>query len=94
MGTPEGKGGGEGRSISHMLRHPSARQCYFEMKTIYAPEFSILSSLILCIPRSIVYCSSVLNSVFQSLMQTGMCTAEGVNKKLQLTFNKEFKLLL
>ena len=72
MGTPEGKGGGEGRSISHMLRHPSARQCYFEMKTIYAPEFSILSSLILCV----------------------MCTAEGVNKKLQLTFNKEFKLLL
>ena len=32
----KGGGGEESSSISHMLRHPSARQCYFEMKTNYA----------------------------------------------------------
>ena len=38
--APEREGEGRGEessSISHMLRHPSARQCYFEMKPIYAP---------------------------------------------------------
>ena len=40
-------GGEESLSISHMLRQPSARQCYFEMKMIYAPLFSILSFIIL-----------------------------------------------
>ena len=40
VGAPEGVwwGGVEkSSSISHMLRHPSARQCYFEMKPISAP---------------------------------------------------------
>ena len=38
MGAPEGaRGGGEeSSSISRMLRHPSARQFYFEIKPIYA----------------------------------------------------------
>ena len=50
MGAPEGEGGGggdESSSIAHMLRHPSARQCYFEMKTNKEHYFSILSSIIL-----------------------------------------------
>ena len=51
MGAPESEGGGGGderSSIALMLRHPSARQCYFEMKTNKEPNFSILSSIILC----------------------------------------------
>ena len=50
MGAPEGEGGGggdESSSIALMLRHPSARQCYFEMKINKEPYFSILSSIIL-----------------------------------------------
>ena len=52
MGAPEGEGGGggdESSSIAHMLRHPSVRQCYFEMKTNKEPYFSNLSSIILCL---------------------------------------------
>ena len=47
--VPEGEGGGgeESLSISHTLRHPSERQCYLEMKTNYAKQFSILLFLFL-----------------------------------------------
>ena len=39
---------GEERGItSRLLRYSSLRQCYFEMKTILAPYFSILSFIIL-----------------------------------------------
>ena len=53
--APEGEGGGEeSSSISHMLRHPSARQCYFEMKPISAPLFSVLSIIILWNRRKVL----------------------------------------
>ena len=45
----KGGEGDESSSIAHMLRHPSAQQCYFEMKTNKEPYFSILSSIILCV---------------------------------------------
>ena len=51
VGTKEGvwwEGVEESSSISHLLIHSSARQCYFEMKTNMELHFSILSSLILC----------------------------------------------
>ena len=50
-----GRGGvEESSSISNLLRHSSAQQCYYEMKMIYAPQFSILSSIILWL-----YCITV-----------------------------------
>ena len=37
----------ESSSISHLLIHSSAQQCYFEMKTNMELYFSLLSSIIL-----------------------------------------------
>ena len=56
--------GSEGSSsISHLLIHSSAWQCYFEMKTNMELHFSILSSLILWLNISVVFFNMITFSV-------------------------------
>ena len=69
---------GEERGItSRLLRYSSLRQCYFEMKTILAPHFSVLSFKILWfkvnLTVSVILSNSYFFFFFRSKIWTDWC---------------------